>query len=127
MLFSINPLPGKAGGELLDDLFDLIVVQPRIDDCKPLSQHRQHDNFGKTLPKRIAGLLLRVGQVDDFPAQAVQLLKQGFLYVVAFVQKITVTHGDFASRRTRKPSASATAPCRVSSVANERLPGWGET
>ena len=127
MLFSINPLPGKLAVSCLTTSSTLIVVQPRIDDCKPLSQHRQHGDFGKTLPERIAGLLVRVGQVDDLPAQAVQLLKQGFLDVVAFVQKITVTHGDFASRRTRKPSASATAPCRVSSVANERLPGWGET
>ena len=41
---------GKAGGELLDDLLDLVVFQPRIDDLQLLAQHRQHHHLGKALP-----------------------------------------------------------------------------
>ena len=62
---------GEIRGELPDDFFDLVVCQPRIDDCELFSQYRQHDDFGKVLSKRISGLLLPVGQVDDLPAQAV--------------------------------------------------------
>ena len=77
---------GEIRGELPDDFFDLIVFQPRIDDCELFSQYRQHDDFGKVFPEGVAGLLLLVGQVDDLPAQAVELLKKGFLDVITFVE-----------------------------------------
>ena len=48
---------GEAGGKLLNDFFDLIVLQPWIDDPEPFSQHRQHNDFGKVLPEGVAVLL----------------------------------------------------------------------
>ena len=58
---------GEACGKLLDHLIHLIIFHPVVDDLELLPQHRQHDHFGKALPKGVAGVLLAV-EVDDLPS-----------------------------------------------------------
>ena len=76
---------GKACGNLLNHLFHLIVLQPRINDLQLLAQHRQHHHLGECFAKGIAGILFIV-QVDDLPTQAVKLIKQRLFNVVALVE-----------------------------------------
>ena len=76
----------EARGELLDDLLDLIVFEPGVDDLEPLAQHRQHHDLGEALPMGVRRHLLLVREVDDLPAQARKLVEQWLLDVVAFIQ-----------------------------------------
>ena len=76
---------GEACGELLDHLLHLIVFQPVVDDLELLPQHRQHHHLGKALAEAVARVLLAV-EVDDLPAQAMKLVEEGLLDVVAFVE-----------------------------------------
>ena len=76
----------EACGELLDNLLDLIVFEPGVDDLEPLAQHRQHHDLGEAFPMGVGRGLLHVREVDDLPAQARKLVQQRLLYVPAFVQ-----------------------------------------
>ena len=60
----------EARGELLDNLLDLIVFEPGVDDLEPLAQHRQHHDLGEAFPMGGGRPLLLVREVDDFPTQA---------------------------------------------------------
>ena len=40
----------KILGELLDDLLDLIVFEPGVDDLELFVQHGEHHDIGETLP-----------------------------------------------------------------------------
>ncbi len=76
---------GEARREPLDRLLYLVILQPGVDDLEPLPQHRQHDDLGKALPEGGARVLLNV-EVDDLPAQPVQLIEEELLDVVALVE-----------------------------------------
>ena len=76
----------EARGELLDDLLDLIVFEPGVDDLEPLAQHRQHDDLGEALPMGVGRGLLLVREVDDLPAKPGELVEQRLLDVVALVE-----------------------------------------
>ena len=65
---------GKAGSDLLDYLFHLIVFKPGIDNLEMLTQHRQHDHLGEVLPIAVAGVLFTV-KVDYVPAHPVELIE----------------------------------------------------
>ena len=80
-----QPGAGKAGRELLDDFFHLVVFQPRVDNLQLLPQYGKHDHFGEVLSVGVTGVLLAV-QIKDRPAQPVKLVEEGFLDVVALVE-----------------------------------------
>ena len=85
----------EARGELLDDLLDLIVFEPGVDDLEPLAQHRRHHDLGEALPMGVGRGLLHVRQVDDLPAQARKLVEQRLLDVVALVEAKLLGCGRF--------------------------------
>ena len=77
---------GKAGAKLFGDLLDLIGFQPAIDLLKLLSQNRKHDNFGEIFPEGMGGILFFIGQIDDLPAKAAELIEQRLFNMVSFVK-----------------------------------------
>ena len=78
-------MPGKAGGESFDNFFDLVVLQPGIDNPQLLAQYGQHHNFGEAPTMALGGELLVI-EVEDFPAKPGKLIQERFLDVVALVQ-----------------------------------------
>ena len=75
----------EARGELLDELLDLIVFEPGVDDLEPLAQHRRHHDLGEALPMGVGRDLIHVREVDDLPAQARKLIEQRLLDMVSLV------------------------------------------
>ena len=65
----------EARCEPLDDLLDLVVLEPGVDDLELLAQHGRHHDFGEALPMGVGGGLLHVREVDDLPAQAPKLVQ----------------------------------------------------
>ena len=118
--------PGEARRELLDRLLHLIVLQPGVDDLEPLPQHRQHDDLGEALPEGVAGVLLAV-EVDDLPAQPGQLIEEGLLDVVAFVEldvrgRFVLGHQEsFPFNRCTMWGANCIIDCGLKSIALPRL------
>lgn len=104
---------GKAARELLDDFLDLIVFQPRIDHLELRAQHLRQDDFGEVLASGVGGLLLLVSQVDDVPAESVELFEQRQLDVVSLVEFdvlrcfVAARHGDDLVRSSRRIPTTA--------------------
>ena len=76
---------GKAGGDLLDNFFHLIVFQPLVDDLELRPQNLQDHHLGEALTEAVARMLLAV-EIDDLPLQAIKLVEERLLNVVAFVE-----------------------------------------
>src|SRR5205823_8029230 len=72
-------------GDLLDDLFDLVVFEPRVDDLQLLPQHGKHHDLGETLAEGIARMLFAVA-IQHPPLQTVKLIKKRLFDVIAFVE-----------------------------------------
>ena len=100
----------EARGELLDDLLDLTVFEPGVDDLKPLAQHRRDHDLGEALPMGVGRGLLHVRQVDDLPAQARKLVEQRLLDVVALVEAKLLGCGRFRAHG-RLPLYSPSIGC----------------
>ena len=79
-----QPHARKTCGQPSGGFFDLVVLQPRVDDRKPLAQHGRHRHLGKVLPEAVRRVLLAV-EVEDLPAEAGELIQQGLLDVAALV------------------------------------------
>lgn len=75
----------KAGGELLDNFFDLIAFEPGVDDLELLAQDRIQHDIGEALAIAVARLLLVV-EVNNLPTKARKLNEQRFFDVVALVE-----------------------------------------
>lgn len=97
---------GKASGKLFNHLLDLVVFHPVVDDLDLLPQNRQHHHFGETLTEAVGRMLLAV-EVDNLPAKAVELVKEGLFDVVTFVEP-ELCRG-FLIRHTIHPSATHAA------------------
>ena len=80
-----QPSARETCGELLDNLLDLIVFEPGVDDLEALAQNGQHHDLGEVLPLGGGRGLIHVREVDDLPAQALKLIEQRLLDVVALV------------------------------------------
>ena len=76
---------GKGGGEAGDDFFDLVGLEPGVEGVELLAEDGEEGDLGEGFAVAVAGFLVHF-QVEDLPAEACELVKEGFFDVAAFVE-----------------------------------------